>query len=51
MRTYVDVPMDLVDATLVALAEETGIVNVLTLDARGFDTYRTADGKKLKRLP
>lgn len=51
MLQYADVPMDFVDATLVSLAEETGVRNVLTLDARGFDTYRTADGKKFKRLP
>lgn len=51
MKTYADVPMDFVDATLVALAEETGILSVLTLDARGFETYRTAGGKKFKRLP
>lgn len=51
MQQYADVPMDLVDATLVALAEETGVRNVLTLDVRGFDAYRTADGKKFRRLP
>lgn len=51
MKTYSDVPMDFVDATLVALAEETGVLNVLTLDARGFDTYRAEGGKKFKRLP
>ena len=51
MKKYSNVPMDLVDALLVALAEETGILNVLTLDTRGFDTYRTESGKKFKRLP
>ena len=51
MEQYADVPMDFVDATLVALAEETGVRDVLTLDVRGFSTYRTGDGKKFKRLP
>ena len=51
MKKYADVPMDLVDATLVALAEETGVRDVLSLDGRGFDTYRTGDGKKFKRFP
>ena len=51
MTQYADVPMDFVDATLVALAEETGVRDVLTLDVRGFSTYRTGDGKKFKRLP
>lgn len=40
MEAYRDVPMDLVDALLVAITEETGIVDVLTLDRRGFSAYR-----------
>ncbi len=51
MKKYTNVPMDLVDALLVALAEETGILNVLTLDTRGFDTNRPESGPKFKRLP
>ena len=51
MKKNTNVPMDLVDGLLVALAEETGILNVLTLDTRGFDTYRTVSGKKFRRLP
>lgn len=51
MARYEDVPMDYVDATLVALAEETQVLSVLSLDGRGFDTYRTREGKKFKRLP
>jgi uncharacterized protein len=50
-QKYADVPMDLVDGLLVALAEETSILTVLTLDGRGFDAYRTAGGKKFKRMP
>lgn len=40
MRKYHDVPMDLVDALLVCIAEETKTSRVLTLDRRGFEAYR-----------
>lgn len=51
MKTYGDVPMDLVDALLVALAEETSITHVLTLDRRGFETYRLSGKRKFTLLP
>ncbi len=51
MKKYSDIPMDLADATLVVLAEETGIREVLTLDIRGFSAYRTKDRKAFNRLP
>jgi uncharacterized protein len=40
MRKYRDTPMDFADATLVLLADELGHGNILTLDERGFRTYR-----------
>jgi len=40
MEKYKDVPMDFADATLVVLAEETGINEMLTLDSKGFNAYR-----------
>jgi len=40
MEKYKDVPMDFADATLVALAEETGISEIFTLDKKGFSIYR-----------
>jgi len=40
MAKYDDVPMDFADATLVSLAEETDVTEILTLDIRGFRTYR-----------
>ncbi len=40
MRKYRDVPMDFADATLVWLAEESGTESILTLDERGFRTFR-----------
>jgi predicted nucleic acid-binding protein len=42
MERYTDTPMDYADATLVLLAEALRIRDVLTLDRRGFSTYRTA---------
>jgi len=42
---YRNVPMDFADATLVALAEETGVHEILTLDVRGFSILRI-HGKK-----
>jgi predicted nucleic acid-binding protein len=45
MTKYGDIPMDFADATLVVLAEETGIHEVFTLDHRGFHAYRI-HGKK-----
>ena len=49
MTKYQDIPMDFADASLVVLAEETGIQEVFTLDIRGFRSYRI-HGKKLFTL-
>jgi predicted nucleic acid-binding protein len=51
MEKYIDVPMDFADATLVVLAEETGIDEVFTLDRRGFITYRISGKKPFKIWP
>ena len=40
MVRYADTPMDFADATLVLLAETVGSGEILTLDRRGFRTYR-----------
>jgi hypothetical protein len=40
MRKYRDLPMDLADAALVAVAERERIARVFTLDRRGFELYR-----------
>ena len=50
MRKYADTPMDFADATLVGLAEELDVLDVVTLDRRGFSTYRTARGKAFRRV-
>jgi len=51
MRRYRDVPMDLVDALLVAVAEERGLESILTLDQRGFRTYRMHGRRRFSILP
>lgn len=43
--------MDFADATLVLLAEKTGITEVFTIDRRDFETYRTRSGKRFRLLP
>jgi hypothetical protein len=49
MRKYADTPMDFADATLVLLAEALDVRDILTLDRRGFSTYR-ARGRRSLRL-
>jgi predicted nucleic acid-binding protein len=51
MQKYGDVPMDLVDALLVALAEEKRAPDVLTLDRRGFGVYRIAGRTRFRVTP
>jgi predicted nucleic acid-binding protein len=51
MRKYADTPMDFADATLVLLADTAGVLEILTLDRRGFSTYRTAKGKRFRLVP
>jgi predicted nucleic acid-binding protein len=51
MRKYRDVPMDYVDADLVAHCEQEGVEKVLTLDVRGFSAFRKLDGKAFTILP
>lgn len=48
MAKYAGTPMDFSDATLVWLAEESGIDRVLTLDRRGFLTYRIGRSRRFK---
>ena len=51
MARYSDTPMDFADATLVQLADGLGVIDILTLDRRGFSTYRTAKGKAVRLVP
>lgn len=48
MRKYADVPMDFADATLVLLAQELVVADILTLDRRGFSTFRFGGHKRFQ---
>ena len=48
MERYADTPMDYADATLVLLADALRIHDVLTLDRRGFSSYRAASRKSFR---
>ncbi|MGH3343858.1 MAG: type II toxin-antitoxin system VapC family toxin [Carbonactinosporaceae bacterium] len=50
MVKYADLPMDLADATLVALAEERGYRRVFTLDA-DFRVYRLHGRRRFEIVP
>ena len=45
MEKYSDLPMDFADATLILLAEKLQVLDVLSLDRRGFTVYRTRTRK------
>ena len=44
MAQYADAPMDLADASLVAMAERLGLSTVFTIDRNDFRTYRIRRG-------
>jgi uncharacterized protein len=50
MEKYADRPMDLADATLVALAEERGLTQVFTLD-KDFHVYRIRGRRHFDVVP
>ncbi|MEA2039550.1 MAG: hypothetical protein U9N82_06925 [Thermodesulfobacteriota bacterium] len=47
MKKYSDLPMDLADGTLVAVAKHRKVEKVLTLDHRDFNIYRPDHVKHL----
>lgn len=49
MEKYSDIPMDLADASLMAIAERNNIDSIFSLDS-DFIIYKTMKGKKLKNL-
>jgi hypothetical protein len=51
MKKYKDLPMDLVDAALVAVAEREKIRHLFTLDRRDFEIYRPAKLGRFILLP
>ena len=51
MAGYADIPMDFADATLVVLAEETGVRRIFTLDRRGFHSFRPGGRGRFEVVP
>lgn len=49
-RKYADRGPDLADLSLLALAERTGVRDVITVDAADFTIYRLSNGRALKNL-
>jgi len=50
LEKYRDRPMDLADASLVTLAERTGIEEILTIDRADFDVYRLSGGRRFVQV-
>jgi hypothetical protein len=50
MEKYQDIPMDLADASLIAVAETLSTKQVFSVDS-DFYLYRLADGAALKVIP
>ena len=51
MRKYQDLPMDLADAGLVAVAERERISRIFTLDRRDFEVYRPIGIRRFDIIP
>lgn len=51
MEKYRDLPMDLADATLVALGEELKLHRIFTLDHKDFTIYRPLQARRFELLP
>jgi uncharacterized protein len=51
MRKYRDLPMDLADAALVAVAERERISRIFTLDRRDFEVYRPTGIRRFDIIP
>ena len=51
LETYADQKFQLADATLMHVANRDGITQVLTLDRKDFNVFRTASGSHLTLLP
>ena len=51
MKKYADLPMDYADATVVCLAAETGMQNVVTFDRKDFAIYKLPKKKSFMIMP
>ena len=47
---YLALPMDLADASLLWVAHQTGVMDILTIDLKDFSVYRLPNGKALEPL-
>ncbi len=50
LEKYASLPCDYADATLIALAEKTGVVAIATIDQRDFSVYRIKGRKRFRIL-
>lgn len=50
VEKYSDADMDVTDASLVWLADQLRVFDIITTDARHFGTYRTASGRAMRNL-
>ena len=51
MKKYADLPMDFADATIVCLATETGMHNIVTFDKKDFTIYKLPKKKNFTICP
>jgi predicted nucleic acid-binding protein len=51
MKQYRDLPMDLADATLVALADALDVSRIFTLDHKDFSIYRFKQKRRFTLIP
>ena len=51
MKKYADLPMDFADATIVCLAMQTGMQNIVTFDKKDFAIYRLPKKKSFSIIP
>jgi len=47
---YVDHPIDFADASVMLLAERTGVLSIVTIDVGDFSAYRLPSGKRLQLI-
>ena len=50
LKRYADLPCDYADATLIALAEKTGVAAIATIDQRDFSVYRIKGRRRFRLL-
>jgi len=51
MKKYADLPMDFADASIVCLALETGMQNIVTFNSKDFSIYRLPKKKSFTIMP